>query len=246
MAGKKIHEEGCVEFKLKLIGKRARDGRTYNLPSVLEVAALVVGDFDLSLGQRDILVETCTGRLQRINELHPSYLALQYPLLFPYGEDEFREDIPLCNRKSDHVRGRQMMSIREFLAYRLHERNTEISIILRAKKLFQQYVVDGYTLIESSRLSYIRNNQKQLRCEMFKGLNEALLRGDTNPATQAKRIILPSTFVGGERFMIQNYQDAMAICRWMGYPDLFITFTCNSKCPEIQGYLDERNLKPED
>ncbi|CAH9128946.1 unnamed protein product, partial [Cuscuta epithymum] len=38
----------------------------------------------------------------------------------------------------------------------------------------------------------------------------------------------------------------MAICRWMGYPDLFITFTCNSKWPEIQRYLDKRDLKPED
>ncbi|CAH9082793.1 unnamed protein product [Cuscuta europaea] len=211
MAGRKIHEEGCVEFRSKLIGKRAKDGRTYNLSSVSEVAALVVGDFDLSLGERDILVETCTGRLQRINELHPSYLALQYPLLFPYGEDGFRDDIPLCIRKSDQARGRQMMSIIEFLAYRLHERNIEISIILCAKKLFQQFVVDGYTLIESSRLRYIRNNKKQLRCEMFKGLNDALLHGDTNPATQGKRIILPSTFIGRARYMIQNYQDAMAI-----------------------------------
>ncbi|CAH9083783.1 unnamed protein product, partial [Cuscuta epithymum] len=246
IAGQKIHNEGCKDFKLRLIGRRSGDPRTYNLPSVSEVAALVVGDFDLSLGERDIVVETCSGRLQRINELHPSYLALQYPLLFPYGEDGFREDIPFSNKKGDPSRGRQKISIREFIAYRLHERLSEFSTFLRAKRVFQQFVVDSYTLIESSRLRYVRTHQKQLRCEMYKGLTDALLRGDINPATQGKRLVLPSSFTGGARYMIQNYQDAMAICRCIGYPDLFITFTCNPKWPEIVRFVEQRNLKPED
>ncbi|KAK6137063.1 hypothetical protein DH2020_029195 [Rehmannia glutinosa] len=46
--------------------------------------------------------------------------------------------------------------------------------------------------------------------------------------------------------MIQNYQDAMAICRWMGYPDLFITFTCNPKWPEIIRFVQKKNLNSED
>ena len=33
--------------------------------------------------------------------------------------------------------------------------------------------------------------------------------------------------------MIQNYQDAMAIYRLYGNHDLFMTFTCNPKWPEI-------------
>lgn len=32
--------------------------------------------------------------LQRINELNGAYLSPQYPLLFLYGEDCYREDIP--------------------------------------------------------------------------------------------------------------------------------------------------------
>ena len=31
----------------------------------------------------------------------------------------------------------------------------------------------------------------------------------------------------------------MAICRWAGYPDLFVTFTCNAAWPEIQYMLQE-------
>lgn len=46
--------------------------------------------------------------------------------------------------------------------------------------------------------------------------------------------------------MIQNYQDAMAICRWAGYPDIFITFTCNPKWSEVQRFVDHFALRPED
>jgi len=37
--------------------------------------------------------------------------------------------------------------------------------------------------------------------------------------------------------MVQNYQDAMAICRWAGCPDAFVTFTCNPQWFEIKRTL---------
>jgi hypothetical protein len=43
--------------------------------------------------------------------------------------------------------------------------------------------------------------------------------------------------------MAQNYQDAMAVCHWVGYPNLFVTFTSNANWPEIQYMLDEAKLK---
>ena len=47
--------------------------------------------------------------------------------------------------------------------------------------------------------------------------------------------------------MIQNYQDAMAICRHYENPDLFITFTCNPKWPEItRAFTMISRQKPED
>lgn len=53
------------------------------LPTASEVAGIIFGDIDSSFDERDIVVETRTGQLQRISELHPSYL----PLLFPLAED---------------------------------------------------------------------------------------------------------------------------------------------------------------
>ena len=73
------------------------------------------------------------------------------------------------------------------------------------------------------------------------------LRGDTDPITVGKRIVLPPSFTGSPRYMVQNYQDAMAICRWAGYPDLFLTFTCNPKWPKINHCLEFiEDLKYED
>ncbi|KAF7838994.1 uncharacterized protein G2W53_007476 [Senna tora] len=71
---------------------RQRDARVYNMPTADEITALIVGDFDPKKGARDIIVEKRSGTLQRISELHPLYLPLQYPLLFPRGEDDYRED----------------------------------------------------------------------------------------------------------------------------------------------------------
>ncbi|XP_023731646.2 uncharacterized protein LOC111879418 [Lactuca sativa] len=46
--------------------------------------------------------------------------------------------------------------------------------------------------------------------------------------------------------MLQNYLDAMSLCKWFGYPDFFITFTCNPKWPEIKRLLKDISLQPED
>ncbi|XP_070004772.1 uncharacterized protein [Nicotiana sylvestris] len=99
--------------------------------------------------------------------------------------------------------------------------------------------------MESSRLRFIRLHQKQLRAHFYKGLQDVVLHGDIEPSSQGQRVILSSSFTGGARYMLQNYQDAMAICKWAGYPDLFITFTCNPKWPEITRFVESRGLSPE-
>ncbi|XP_073014531.1 uncharacterized protein [Primulina eburnea] len=154
------------------------------------------------------------------------------------GGDGYREHISFSESKSSSV-GRKKVSIREFFAYRLQDMDCESSTILSSRRLFHQFVVDAYTMVESSRLTYIRMNKKQWRCEMYKGLHDALLRSETNPFTKGKHILLPSTFTGGARYMIQNYQDMMAICKWADYSDFFITFTCNQKWQEIVRFVEE-------
>ena len=63
---------------------------------------------------------------------------------------------------------------------------------------------------------------------------------------QGARFVLHASFTGSPRYMKNNYLDAIAISKHFGFPDLFITFTCNSKWPEITRYLLQRNLNAED
>jgi len=63
--------------------------------------------------QRDIIIETQHGQLQRIHELHSSYLALQYPLLFPYREDGYRPDILHSSTPGSKKRKRNRLTMRE-------------------------------------------------------------------------------------------------------------------------------------
>jgi len=46
--------------------------------------------------------------------------------------------------------------------------------------------------------------------------------------------------------MFTNCQDAMAICKRYGYPDLFITITCNVNWPEILDFVKSRGLTTSD
>ncbi|GBN25403.1 hypothetical protein AVEN_123054-1 [Araneus ventricosus] len=55
----------------------------------------------------------------------------------------------------------------------------------------------------------------------------------------------PLLFPGSPRRMQQNYQDAMAMVRKFGMPDLFLTFTCNPSWSEILNSM-EGVQRPED
>ena len=64
-------------------------------------------------------------------------------------------------------------------------------------------------------------------------LDDDTVRAEFSLGKHGKRLIMPTSFVGGPRNMSQLYQDAMALIRKHGRPDLFITFTCNPKWPEL-------------
>lgn len=146
MAKAKIEANPCSEIKMRLIGKQTNDARNYNLPSVSEVAALIVGDLDPTIGLRDILVESRSGQLKRISELNPACLPLQYPVLFSYGEDRYREDIPFAGAEMNQNRSRHRISPREFFAFHIHERLNEISTTLYAMRQHGVCLVSTFNL----------------------------------------------------------------------------------------------------
>ncbi|GJY51737.1 hypothetical protein Tco_0442584 [Tanacetum coccineum] len=247
MAGERIKSSNDQRLKLRLIGTRNRDGRQYNLPTASEVAALIVGDFDSTKHKRDIILLQQDGDLKRISELHPSYLAMQYPLFFPYAEDGYRTDIfhDGVTNYDEKNKGTRV-TMKEWFSYRVQERENEFSMMLNGRRLFQQFLVDGYTMIEAERMSFNRKQQKELRSETYSKLAKLAEDPESGVQLRGKKVVLSSSFTGSPRYMMQNYLDAMTICKSYGYPDLFITFTCNPNWPEISRFVAERNLKSED
>ena len=86
----------------------------------------------------------------------------------------------------------------------------------------------------------MKSTEKELRADVYSGLRDAAL-GDMdnniNLAEHGTQIILPSSFVGSERYMNQLFRDSMAICCAFNKPDIFLTMTANPNWPEIQDQL---------
>jgi len=61
----------------------------------------------------------------------------------------------------------------QFYAYILQHRINE-EWILRAGRLLRQFIVDAYACIEQNRLKFIRENQRQLRCDLYNCRNPSL------------------------------------------------------------------------
>ena len=230
-----IHEtDSCQDFSIRLVGQSKRN-RQYDTPQVDEIAGLIVGDFTQDMGERDVIVQHKSSGLQHISDMHPLFMTLQYPILFPHGQIGFNENIPVSNTAANAIK-REYITKREFFAYQMQTRLAEGMVIVRSKRLFHQYIVDAYTSIEQERLRWFRLNQKKIRADLYNNVQDAVMKGVTDAKSIGKRVILPSSYTGSPRYMAEKYHDAMAICRWHGNPDLFITITTNPKWDEISDH----------
>lgn len=145
-----------------------------------------------------------------------------------YDDEEIGGDI-VASSQSNFV------SCREFYSNRLMR--FDESYLHKFGRLYQQFIVDSYLKVEHKGLRFIELNQDKLRVEMYKGLVDAYTTADQDLTNTGRMLILPSSFVGGPRYMINLFNDAMAIVRDFGKPDLFVTVTCNPDWPEIQAEL---------
>ena len=89
--------------------------------------------------------------------------------------------------------------------------------MLRGERLTQEYLTDMWCKIEGEKLNYIETHQSALRTEVLQGLTDAL--DQNSDASQiGKSIRLPSSYIGGSRYMYSHYQDALSIVlsSWCG------------------------------
>ncbi|KAG5521132.1 hypothetical protein RHGRI_033626 [Rhododendron griersonianum] len=133
----------------------------------------------------------------------------------------------------------RMVFCREFYAYRFQIRAKSNSILLQSGRFLQQFSVDMYVKIETSRLDYFRNRQEEIRADLYLGIVDSVSHGESNGSKVGIRIVLPGTFTGGPRDMRKRYLVAMTLVQRYGKPDLFLTMTCNPNWPEIKAELKQ-------
>ncbi|XP_013616958.1 PREDICTED: uncharacterized protein LOC106323364 [Brassica oleracea var. oleracea] len=96
----------------------------------------------------------------------------------------------------------------------------ESHTLLYARRLFQQFVVDAFTTIESNRLRYLNFNQSTLRSDSYDSIKQSETAGKIDMHDQGTEFVLPASFTGGPRYMKNNYLDDMTICKHFGFLDL--------------------------
>lgn len=92
--------------------------RRYDLPSPGSLGCIVSGD-DSNCTAYDIVVHSNSGMPQRISKLHPCYIPLQYPVLFPYDEDGWSPRLKLKNEIGVHARS---LTVNMYYAYQINDR----------------------------------------------------------------------------------------------------------------------------
>ncbi|OMO51526.1 hypothetical protein COLO4_37635 [Corchorus olitorius] len=122
-----LSELSAVNMKIRLIPGKAHGEKVYAAPTGSEVAGLIVGDIGDADEDRDIIIKHKSQGLQRISTIHPLYMSLQYPLLFPYGQDEFRVGIKYTESSTKDSPKRNSITMREYYAYQIQQRDVEFT-----------------------------------------------------------------------------------------------------------------------
>src|SRR3989337_514772 len=103
-AGNRARQESISDMSLIIHNTHGKDMRRYNQPTASEVA-VIMSDFNQVPELRDIIIKTHEDELKHISELNGAYDPLQYPLLFPYGEYGWHDNILRANEVESETPG---------------------------------------------------------------------------------------------------------------------------------------------
>nr|GEW89449.1 DNA helicase [Tanacetum cinerariifolium] len=234
-AGEPPRELDIPEFKIRLYN--AEGARGYELPTSNTLGLMVFENGISDNANFDVIIEHRDGPPQRVNKLHPSYMSLQFPLLFIYGQPRYHKELTL--KSATGVGRGKRLTMLAYYRYQLHFRLQQYDLLFRVGRLFQQYVVGVFCAVEHNRLDFLRKKQNDIRSDYLSGLYDAISRGERDGYEVGGRIILPMSFTCGPRYMYAHYLDALAVFWKLGNLQFFITFTCNVNWLEIKRFMSE-------
>jgi hypothetical protein len=210
--------EEIAEYEIVIRENGTVDRRRYNAPTVAEVAGFVPGREDAATsGSRQIRIKTRGERshYELLDDKHAMDTSLRFVLLYPNGERGWSDDLKRAGT------GDRRISNRQYAAFLMHDRPEGHFNFPAAGRLFQEWAVDEYAKVEASRLRWLQFNQSAIRAEFYQGVVDSVQRGELEAVRMGRYTVLPSSFPGGKRYMMQCFQDAMALVRTFGKPDLF-------------------------
>ena len=123
-------EQPIRNLRIKMKVCRSESGRENHIGPSNEVDAVLVGDINTTVGERDIIIEKTNidpdvKEFERIRSVHSSLMALQYPLLFPMGEDGYHDEIPYVDPDNQNKKKRKRITMEEYYSYKLQVRKND-------------------------------------------------------------------------------------------------------------------------
>ncbi|PWA59118.1 helitron helicase-like domain-containing protein [Artemisia annua] len=108
-ARERCNQPNVTEFKIQLYN--VVGGRQYQLPTSGTLGAIVIEPDTNTLTDYDVIIEYKDKRPQRISKLHSSYMSLQFPLLFVYGQPGYNTKMTLEEGTKNRKRNKLSMNM---------------------------------------------------------------------------------------------------------------------------------------
>ena len=205
-----LSDEDLADGKIVVSAKKPTNehARRYNLQTNLQEVSILTNE-----SPHDLVLQKRGGGLHTISDLNPKGMSFHFTLLFPFGTAGW-------DPNEMHSDGKRRITTREFYAYHIQVRNNDnFNFLHLACRLFQEWICVAYVIVENQRLNYQRQNQKALRADTYRNvqqvtedrIREAGARADgiynddhVHPTTGRK--ILAGSMVGSPRWYNTKFQ----------------------------------------
>ncbi|PWA62376.1 DNA helicase Pif1-like protein [Artemisia annua] len=139
-AREKLREADIPNFNIRLFG--VVGATQYELPTADSIGAIIFEGGPETLTDYDVVIERHSREPESVNKLHPQYMALQFPLLFIYGEEGYHLKLRLKNSDPLDTQDEKKMTMKIYYAYQLFDRRvlfTQEVLILQVDTAYDWY-----------------------------------------------------------------------------------------------------------
>ncbi|PWA99316.1 hypothetical protein CTI12_AA009830 [Artemisia annua] len=152
----KLQQADIPNFNIRLFG--VAGANQYELPTADSIGAIVFDGGPESATDYDVVIERHSGEPESVNKLHPAYMALQFPLLFIYGEEGYHLKLTLRNPDgSDQEEKKMSMKFRICVNFRNFRLTLALIHMFIGRKM--ELTVDASTSSKNIDTAIVRSRQ---------------------------------------------------------------------------------------